>query len=134
MEDIEHNRSLYVLEELFTEDEIKEPIKIFTDLSKSYRYVHVELKNMLGEDYEARYPEYGKTSENLVSYIKTMKFLLRKKKNELQEAKNNEVSRNVENETDILNQKVNQVNLSIDILIVKNENEINKAQVQSANH
>ena len=63
VEDIKLNCDLYKLEDLFSEEEISEAIDIISNLFTSYRHFHVELKQLLGDDYEVKYPTYWKNVE-----------------------------------------------------------------------
>ena len=62
---------------MIVEDEIKEGLDAISELSRNYRHVHVQLKHELGDNYDGKYPEYEKTSEQLMNYAKNAKKKLR---------------------------------------------------------
>ena len=134
VEDISHSLDLYKLDELLTEEETNEAVGILSGLSKDYRHVHVELKTTLGDDYVGKYPKYDVMSGKMNTYIKSAKSKIRVIKNENQESKNLEVQKQknyddkqfFEVEALLLTQKVAQRNEAVDVLVVKNENEINE--------
>ena len=64
-ENVSHSFSFYGLDGLFTEEEINEAIRIMSGVGQSIRHIHVELRTMLGDNYAAKYPKYGSTSEKL---------------------------------------------------------------------
>ena len=84
MEDINHSLSLYVLSELYSEEEIKEALADVLHLSQKFRHVHVELNALLGDDYAKKYPLYENTFERLMQYVKEAKGKLRKVRSEAQ--------------------------------------------------
>ena len=56
--DLAENLRLYDLQELETVDDVMEGLDHVTEIGKSYRHVHVELENALGEvDYLGAYPK-----------------------------------------------------------------------------
>ena len=67
--DLTENLRLYDLEELETVDDVMEGLDHVTEIGKSYRHVHVELENVLGEvDYLGAYPKAGELTEKVRSY------------------------------------------------------------------
>ena len=126
VEDISHNLALYKLEDLCTEEEIKEAVDVISELGQSYRHVHVELKSVLGETYEDKYKKYEDISSKLFLWTKSAKEKLRDKRNECQENKNSKTTKNLKIECELLDHKVRQLNMSVDIFILNDDNEIDK--------
>ena len=71
-EDINHSLKMYVVEDLDTEEDVREGLNIINDLSKKFRHCHVELKSGL-ENYAEVYPDYDKISDKLILFVKKAK-------------------------------------------------------------
>ena len=112
-----HNLELYDLEDLVTEREISEGVSALSELGKSYRHLHVELKSQLGADYEDKYPQYGKIHESIKSYFKAAKLKIRS----LDSASDLSKKRSLLIELDTLEKKVQRVNDAVDIYVVFND-------------
>ena len=102
MEDINHCLSLYVLKELHSEEEIKEALAEMLHLSQNFRHVHVELKALLGDKYNAKYPLYNDTYESLMKYVKEGKTKLRTVRSEAQNSSQSDEKNALEIELDFL--------------------------------
>ena len=102
MEDINHCLSLYVLKELHSEEEIKEALAEMLHLSQNFRHVHVELKALLGDKYNAKYPLYNDTYESLMKYVKEGKTKLRTVRSEAQNSSQSDEKNALEIELDVL--------------------------------
>ena len=126
VEDIDHNLSVYNLSELLTEEEIKEAIEEISTLSKVYRHIHVDLKNLLPEEYENKYPNYAKKSKMLVEFIKSARTKLRTLNTDVKEKMNSLEKNSLQNEVVLLLKKVEHVNAFIDTSIVNDTKEIDK--------
>ena len=109
-----------------TEEEIKKAIEEISTLSKVYRHIHVDLKNLLPEEYENKYPNYAKKSKMLVEFIKSAKTMLRTLNTDVKEKMNFLEKKSVQNEVVLLLKKVEHVNAFIDTSIVNDTKEIDK--------
>ena len=69
-EDLRHSLKIHDIEDLETEDDIKEGVNIISELVKNYRHVHVELKCKLAEGYPEKYPDYEDVLANATKYVK----------------------------------------------------------------
>ena len=68
-DDINENLNLYALNDLDTLDDVLEGLDIITDLSRSFRHLHVELEELLGGDYPTEYGDkVKKTLDNVRKY------------------------------------------------------------------
>ena len=69
-DDLEEAFTLYAPDDLETEDEVSEGLAYISDLGKEYRHIHIELKELLGEElYAQSYPE-SKVTERVRKYTK----------------------------------------------------------------
>ena len=69
-EDITDTLLLYTLDDLDSERYISEGVSKITDLGKNYRYIHVELKNLMGETaYAEKYVDYAQRCETIRKYV-----------------------------------------------------------------
>ena len=126
--DIEHALSIYGLEDLVSVDEINEALHEISELCQTFRHIHVEMQNKLGDDYKVRYPKYNETVEKLMLFTKSAKKKLRTLKQEEKEDKNaSEKGKEKEAlavEGDFLALKVKQLLAMVDISISENVSEI----------
>ena len=129
--DINHSLSIYVLEDLYTEDEVDEGIRVISSLCQEYRHIHVELRTKLGETYKEQYPKYDEIVGGLIKFIKSAKSKLRNLRESAE--KRVEEKTNLEQEKEInalkfeeelLALKICQVEDSVEISIVENVHEI----------
>ena len=68
-DDINENLNLYALNDLDTLDDVLEGLDIITDLSRSFRHLHVELEELLAGDYPTEYGDkVKKTLDNVRKY------------------------------------------------------------------
>ena len=125
MEDVVHSLDLYELMGLESEEEIREGINAIQSVSQRYRHIHVELKNLLGdEEHDVKYPLYKKNYDILLSYGKDAKMKIRDLKSEIQKNSQNEEVDLLENDLKILISKVAEENLVVDPLTILDEHEI----------
>ena len=115
--DIKHSLELYDLEDLVTEREISEGMSALSELGKSYRHLHVELKSQLGTDYEEKYPRYGKIHDDISTYLKAAKLKLRG----LDVTSDLSKKRQILVELETLEKKVHRVNVAVDVYVVFND-------------
>ena len=129
--DINHSLSIYVLEDLYTEDEVDEGIRVISSLCQEYRHIHVELRTKLGETYKEQYPKYDEIVGGLIKFIKSAKSKLRNLRESAE--KRVEEKTNLEQEKEInalkfeeelLALKISQVEDSVEISVVENVHEI----------
>ena len=68
-DDISENLNLYALCDLDNLDEVLEGLDIITDLGKSFRHLHIELQEALGNEYLGQYGDKVKSAmENIRKY------------------------------------------------------------------
>ena len=69
-DDLKELFKLYDFNDLFTIDDISEGVTQITEVSRQYRHIHIELKNMMGdEDYTAGYPKCEEVIEEVRKYV-----------------------------------------------------------------
>ena len=132
VEDIEHSLDLYDLNELSTENEVVEAVSIISELSSRYRHLHVQLS--LAEGYEELYPEYGATVGKMNKYIRDARTKIRNLKvgseNKFLAEENVPVNKSevvsLEIKAEVLFEKVELENMSVDLITATDESEINK--------
>ena len=105
------------MEDLVTEREISEGMSALSELGKSYRHLHVELKSQLGTDYEEKYPRYGKIHDDISTYLKAAKLKLRG----LDVTSDLSKKRQILVELETLEKKVHRVNVAVDVYVVFND-------------
>ena len=126
MGDIGHCFNLYILSELLLEDEVKEALEVMLKLCKDFRDVHVELKTLLGDDYEKTYPLYENTYNKLFKYIKDAKEKLRGIRTEVENCSLTEEKKSLKIQWDVLLGKVAHENDSMDLETAKDEQEVGR--------
>ena len=122
-EDIKHTLDIYDLDDLMTEEEIREASGIVSDLCQKYRHVHVNLKYKLGNGYEAQYPNYGNIVEQLKKFGRSAKIKLREKTQEVLVCEKTKEKEALKIEAEFLDQKIDRLN-NVDIESVLGDNEI----------
>ena len=132
VEDINHSLEVFKLAELNTEEEIREAVGIISDLSSKYRHLHVALKD-LTDDYVTNYPEYGKISLKLQTYIKSSRNSLKTVRDAREQQDLAQQVRNGALDMDALKIKyvmlcdrIRSVNQSVDLFTLTNDSEIDK--------
>ena len=132
VEDINHSLEVFKLAELNTEEEIREAVGIISDLSSKYRHLHVALKD-LADDYVTSYPEYGKISLKLQTYIKSSRNSLKAVRDAREQQDLAQQVRNGALDMDALKIKyvmlcdrIRSVNQSVDLFTLTNDSEIDK--------
>ena len=78
-EDIEHNLKLYAVDDLETEEEIREGIELINNLGQSFRHVHVDLKTKIPE-HKNTYHDYGEISKKSIEYVKAARHKMKAKR------------------------------------------------------
>ena len=82
---------VFDLNDLSSDEEIYESLDSASQYSKLYRDIHTELKLKLKDDYDVKYPDYDKITENLRNYMKDAKRKVRVLKGEAEESRQNEL-------------------------------------------
>ena len=82
---------VFDLNDLSSDEEIYESLNSASTYSKLYRDIHTELKLKLKDDYDVKYPDYDKITENLRNYMKDAKRKVRVLKGEAEESRQNEL-------------------------------------------
>ena len=73
-EDLTESFLIFSLDDLETKEELTEGMEQISELGKKFRYVHVELKNLLGEtEYKEKYPNFEKKCSDVREYIKKVR-------------------------------------------------------------
>ena len=72
--------SLYDPDDLVTHEEFNEAIDIIKDGGQKYRHIHVELQNLLGVEYDEKYPKYEDNLDKIMGFIKSLRKKLREAK------------------------------------------------------
>ena len=85
---------VFDLNDLSSDEEIYESLDSASKYSKLYRDIHTELKLKLKDDYDVKYPDYDKITENLRNYMKDAKRKVRVLKGEAEESRQNELKLN----------------------------------------
>ena len=80
--DINHALGMYDFKDEVNEDEIMDGVGVMTELGKQFRHIHIELKDEMGDNYEGQYPEYEKTNELVLAFLREAKSKLRVLKEE----------------------------------------------------
>ena len=81
------------LNELFSEEEVSDCLDAVSRYSKLYRDIHTELKFKLKEAYTEKYTEYDEIANTLRNYIKDAKKKYRLLKKEIEQKRQNELTR-----------------------------------------
>ena len=128
LDSLHFHLALHAIDDLFSEEECKGAIGTVTDLYNSYRSVHVELRNILGEDYGEKYPKFDAVSDKVTIYLKSVRAKIREFSVDHQKTKNGEEIRVLHVEAEFLKKKVYQYNRSIDenVSIVRDPDTIDK--------
>ena len=114
LDSLNFHLALHAIEDLFSVEECKGAIGTVTDLYNSYRSIHVELRNVLGEDYGEKYPKFDVVGEKVTLYLKSVRSKIRSESDESQKSKNEEEIRVLDVEVEFLKKKLYQYNRSID--------------------
>ncbi len=126
VDDIDHNLALYDINELSSEEEIKEAIKIISELFKDYRHVHLKLNQLLDKKYDENYPKFLTTHTKVNAYLKLLQSKLRNKKSDIESSNMELEKKNVIVEIDFLSKKVDNFNEAVDVNIIRNLDDIDK--------
>ena len=126
VDDIDHSLELFNLQDLSSEDEIKDVIKIISELFKDYRHVHLKLKQILEEKYDESYPKADVTHTKVNTYLKLLQSKLRDTKADKENTNMEFEKRNVMVEIEFLSKKVDNCNKAVDISIIRNVDDIDK--------
>ena len=119
--------ALYDLNDLTTVEECKGASNTVTEIYNKYRSVHVVLRKEL-LDYTEKYPNFDKVGERVVSYLKSVKEILRAKDSQGQASALEADLHNLTVEVETLKNRVRRHNLSIEnnILLLRDENIFDK--------
>ena len=69
-EDLVHTLDIYAIADAVTVDELNEGIEQISLLAKNFRSVHVDLREVLEDSYEEKYPDYQRHLDILTDFIK----------------------------------------------------------------
>ena len=69
-EDLVHTLDIYAIADAVSVDDLNEGIEQITKLAKDFRSVHVDLREVLEDSYQEKYPEYQKNLDALTDFIK----------------------------------------------------------------
>ena len=113
-EDIDEFFRIYELDELDAVDELNESIEFVTELSNNYRHIHIELKNIMGDEkHDESYKKFETILENLRNFQKDAKNkrkILKKHAKEMEEnklmGKFDEAKRELRTEEEIFREKL----------------------------
>ena len=78
-EDLKEFYLISALTDLETKEELVEGLEQISELSKKFRHMHVELKNLMGEtDHAEKYPNYDEDCTKACEYIKNVRLMIKK--------------------------------------------------------
>ena len=87
-------------------NELEEKLAEMSELVKSYRHVHVEIKSMMVDEYETAYPNYNTVLDEARKFIKDLKTLLRDKSSAAENSTLAELKKSFEIEHTIFSERV----------------------------
>ena len=134
VEDINHTLDVYKLDDLLTESEVQEAVGIVTDLSTQLRHIHVSLKD-LDQNYATNYPNYGTLNTELKDFIRNSRTRLRTIREDVRDVGPGPFHQapigapdvySLRIKYDVLKSRVDSVNLSVDLLTLMSDYEVNK--------
>ena len=127
-EDVNHYFGVYAPEVLESVEEVNEAIDVLTNVSQKYRHIHVELKSVLGKNYNNKYPEYEINLSKITKFTREVRGKLNHFKDaaEVARLQSETMSRlsgeqvkkqELKIEEDVLDLKVSRLDASMDVAL-----------------